>query len=130
MEIYHDDGSGTMDEQPALRWLAWPPAISHTGWGNATLLNSGFGIDGSNAPGMSAPFGIGPMGLGSFELKTVLPLKNSGHHNIRVLCRSSDGIASKSKALTFFSSAPPSRPGKITFISHNPSTTIAKFRIR
>lgn len=129
IEIYHDGGTGGMQEKPALRWQAWPAAVAHTGWGNATLFDSGFGIDGSNAPGMSAPFGIGPMGLGGYELQAVLPLSSSGMHNVRVLARSHNGATSTAQELSFNSSAPPSRPGALTFISHNRYSKIAKFKI-
>lgn len=129
IEIYHDGGSGVMSDTPSLRWQVWPAAVSHSGWGSARLLNSGFGIDGSNAPGMSAPFGIGPMGLGGYELQAVLPLCTSGEHNVRTIARSSDGAESQPQELTFNSSSPPSRPAQLTFISHNVYSKIAKFQI-
>ena len=129
IEIYHDNGTGEMSDTPSLRWQVWPPAISHPGWGNATLSDSGFGIDGSNAPGMSAPFGIGPMGLGGYELQAVLPLCKSGEHNLLVLSRSRDNTTSQSQEFTFNCSPPSPRAGELTFTGHNIYNKIANLRI-
>ncbi len=109
LHVYHDNATGLLADEPALRQPLWPSSSAPWGFGTDAFGEGGFGFDASAAPGLAGAFGLGPFGIDRECLTVDIPLQSEGLHQLELRATATSGEESDPTTTTF-SAAPPPAP--------------------